>query len=702
MILWKGLFMKIFSGILIVSILIFYGCDQKSENTSKPSWITMSVEKMISELKTKYGKDKAERIQTGVRQVKDYWREDDGDNEIFEAFVRENFVADQATLDVMFNRFQNHLEILNGHLDRIVLNFREQADLDQGAIYSFDEIFAAYAPDAHLTDDFFKNKLAFIVLLNFPLSTLEQRSSRGMSWTRRQWAETRLAARFNRRIPAEISQEISRISSESEQYISRYNIWMHHLLDQEGKRLFPPKMRLLSHWNLRDELKSHYARGKKGFPNQQMIQKVMERIVDQTIPQIVIDNPAIDWNPYSNTITPTNVKDSDLDIPPSKTISDKPEPNTRYSMLRNNYFSQKAADPYWPTMSNFIQRRYDQSREMSEKRVKEMFNTVLTSSLFTDIASLIRDRLGRDLEPFDIWYNGFRPRSNYSEEKLDKIVSEKYPDASAFKKDIPRILKKLGFSQSRIREITPLIKVDPARGSGHAWGAQMRGAAAHLRTRIGPEGMDYKGYNIAVHELGHNVEQVISLNNIDYSLLNGVPNTAFTEAMAFVFQARDLELLGLNKPDADSEALRTINDFWATCEIAGVALVDVAVWHWMYDNPQAKPEEIRDATLNISKEIWNKYFAPAFGKKDAYLLGIYSHMISYPLYLADYPLGHLIAYQIEGKMRSAGSVGMEFDRMARIGNVAPDLWMMEATGAAVGTDALMLATKEALKMIRAN
>jgi hypothetical protein len=285
---------------------------------------------------------------------------------------------------------------------------------------------------------------------------------------------------------------------------------------------------------------------------------------------------------------------------------------------------------------------------------------------------------------------------------LDKIVSKKYPDASAFKKDIPRMLKKLGFSQDRIHEIAQLIEVDPARGSGHAWGAQMRGATAHLRTRIGPEGMDYKGYNIAVHELGHNVEQVISLNNIDYSLLNGVPNNAFTEAMAFVFQARDLELLGLEKQDAHSEAMRTINDFWATCEIAGVALVDVAVWHWMYDHPQAKPEELRDATLRISKEVWNKYFAPVFGKKDVYLLGIYSHMISYPLYLADYPLGHLIAYQIEEKMKSAGSVGEEFDRMARIGNVAPDLWMMEATGAKVGPEALLSATGGALIEIKKN
>ena len=688
--------------LLTIYVFIFCGCDKNSEDISTPPGIAMSEEKLINELETKFGEDKTDRILKGVRQVSDYWRKEDGDVDAYENFIRENFVADPKILDAMFYRYQEHLEILNGHLDRIVLNFREQADLDRGKIYSFDEIFAAYSPGAHIKDDFFKNKLAFIVLLNFPLSTLEERSLNGISWTRRKWAEIRLASLYNSRVPAEVTQEISRISSESEQYIARYNIWMHHLLDKDGKRLFPPKMKLLSHWNLRDELKAQYARGKDGLPNQRMIQKVMERIVDQTIPEIVIDNPAVDWNPFTNMVRPTEVNDSNGDLPDLQTISDKPEPNTRYLMLHNNFIAQKAADPFWPTMPNFIQRRFDEGREIPEKRVKEMFETILTSSVFTEAAELIGQRLGRDLEPFDIWYNGFRQHSTYSQEQMDKIVSDKYPDASAFQNDIPRILNKLGFPRNRIEEIAPLIKVDPARGSGHAWGVQMRGTAAHLRTRIGAEGMDYKGFNIAVHELGHNVEQVISLNNIDYSLLSGVPNTAFTEAMAFVFQSRDLEALGLPLKNADNSVMSTLNDFWATCEISGVALVDIAVWHWMYSHPQAKPAEIRDATLKISQDIWNKYFAPKFGQKDIYLLGIYSHMISYPLYLADYPLGHLIAYQIEQKMKSAGSIGIEFDRMARIGKVSPDLWMIEATGKKVGPEALLSATRVALKMTQMN
>jgi oligoendopeptidase F len=208
--------------------------------------------------------------------------------------------------------------------------------------------------------------------------------------------------------------------------------------------------------------------------------------------------------------------------------------------------------------------------------------------------------------------------------------------------------------------------------------------------------MNYKGYNIAVHELGHNIEQVFSLYEVDHTLLKGVPNTAFTEALAFVFQGHDLELLGLAKPDANAERLRVLNDFWMTYEIAGVALVDIAVWHWMYDHPKATPEQLRDATVKIAQDIWNKYYAKVLGGSGTPLLGIYSHMISYPLYLFNYPLGHMIAFQVEEQMKKAGKIGPEFERMTKQGAIGPDLWMVGATGEPVGPGSLLRATEAAL------
>jgi hypothetical protein len=312
------------------------------------------------------------------------------------------------------------------------------------------------------------------------------------------------------------------------------------------------------------------------------------------------------------------------------------------------------------------------------------------------VAAVIQTRLGRPLEPFDVWYNGFRPGSTYSEAELDAMVAKKYPTPEAYQKDIPNLLMKLGFSPDRAQYVANNIIVDPARGSGHAMGAEMRAEKAHLRTRVEKTGMNYKGFNIAVHEMGHNVEQTFSLNDVDHTLLKGVPNTAFTEALAFVFQGHDLELLGLPAPDAKAQAEKTLNDFWATYEISGVALVDMAVWHWMYDHPNATPQQLNDATVQIAKDTWNRYYAPVFHKNDVVLLGVYSHMIDSFLYLPDYPIGHLIAHQIEQKMGQAGSIGPEFERMAKMGDVTPDLWMINATGKPVGADALLQATDRAL------
>jgi len=665
-----------------------------SQAATKPNWIATSSKKMEAELVAKYGEPQRARVQRGLHQVSEFWRTEDGDAGVFEDFVRTNFAGDAAALDTMFNRYQRLLEQLDGHMHEINREFSQQSDLDAGAVLAFDEIFAGYDPSAHVVDDFFANKLAFIVLLNFPLTTLDQRLHDGPSWSRRQWAEARLAQRFDKRIPADVNLAISQATAEAGQYIAQYNIWMHHVIDAQGQRLFPPKMRLLSHWNLRDEIKADYADAQNGLAKQRTIQQVMERIVTQTIPEVVVDNPGVDWNPYSNEVKPAAEKDADATK--SEPISDAREPDTRYATLLKTYLASRQADPYSPTAPTLIDRRFDEDREIPEARVKAMLEQILTSPLVVQTAQLIQSRLGRPLEPFDVWYNGFRPGSKYSEAELDEMVSRKYPTPEAYQKDIPNLLMKLGFAPDRAQYVASNIIVDPARGSGHAMGAEMRSAKAHLRTRVEKTGMNYKGFNIAVHEMGHNVEQTFSLNDIDYTLLQGVPNTAFTEALAFVFQGHDLELLGLPAPDARAQAEKTLNDFWGTYEIAGVGLVDMGVWHWMYDHPQATPKQLNDATVQIAKDIWNRYYAPVFHEKDVVLLGIYSHMIDALLYLPDYSLGHMIAFQIEEQMKKAGAIGPEFERMAKMGRVTPDLWMENATGKPVGPEALLEATQKAL------
>jgi len=363
------------------------------------------------------------------------------------------------------------------------------------------------------------------------------------------------------------------------------------------------------------------------------------------------------------------------------------------------FLALRQIDPHSPAAPTHIARVFDEERELPEERVQAMFEQILTSPLIPRVAKLIEQKLGRPLEPFDIWYAGFKPRGKYSEAQLDEITRKRYPTPEAYEKDMPRMFRDLGFSAERADYLASNIVVQPARGSGHAWGAQLRTAPARLRTRVGADGMDYKGYNIAVHEMGHNVEQTFSLKNIDHWLLNGVPNTAFTEALAFVFQARDLELLGLEDADESAEALRILNDFWATYEIAGVALVDMAVWHWMYDQPDATPAQLREAVIQIATDVWNRHYAPVFRHKDVVLLGVYSHMIERYLYLPDYPIGHLIAHQLEEHMAKAGKIGPEVERVSKQGRIAPDLWMKGATGAPAGTEALIEAATRALARV---
>jgi hypothetical protein len=669
-----------------------------AQPTTTPTLMNETIARLEPELVAKYGEAQRPRISRGLRQVAQFWRAEDGDAAEFESFVRRNFAGDQATLDALFSRLMFLFESLDGHMLEINRDFRWQADLDLGPVYPIDEISSSWDPSAHVNDDFFQNKLAFVVLLNFPLTTLEQRLTEGNSWSRRQWAEAKLALRFSKRVPSEVNLAIAKAVGEGDHYVATYNIWMHHLLDDKGNRLFPAKMRLLEHWNLRDEIKASYALPpKEALPKQRMIQRVMERIVDQSIPTAVIDNPALDWNPYTNATSPATVTDSDHTSEHPHTWDATGAP--RYAVIQSTWKAVKLVDPYSPTAPTHIDRRFDEDRQIPEERVKAMLERVLSSPLVPRVAKLIERRLGRKLEPFDIWYNGFRSSGKYSNEELDAIVRKRFPDAAAYKREMPALLQGLGFSKERAEYLARNIEVDPARGSGHAMPAARRGDNPRLRTRIGREGMDYKGYNIAVHEMGHNVEQVFSLKEMDYHTLAGVPNTAFTEALAFVFQAKDLELLGLASASEEAEALQTINDFWQTYEIAGVALVDMAMWHWMYDNPNATPAQLRDAVVRIARDIWNRYYAPVFNKRDVTLLGVYAHMVSNLLYLPDYPIGHLIAHQIEEKIEQSGSIGPEFERMTRIGSVTPDLWMTQATGAPVGAEALLAATERALAQV---
>jgi oligoendopeptidase F len=211
--------------------------------------------------------------------------------------------------------------------------------------------------------------------------------------------------------------------------------------------------------------------------------------------------------------------------------------------------------------------------------------------------------------------------------------------------------------------------------------------------------MNYKGYNIAIHEFGHNVEQTISLYDVDYYTLNGVPNTAFTEALAFMFQSRDLMILDMEVDNPDKEHLNTLDKCWSLYEIMGVGIVDQRVWKWLYEHPEADAAQLKKAVIEISTKVWNDYYAPVFGQKDETLQGIYSHMIASPLYLSAYSFGQIIEFQLEEYITDK-KFADEVYRVFKQGKLTPNQWMLEAVGQPLSVQPILNKTKKAIDALK--
>ena len=672
---------------LVLAILTTCSSPQtKKEHVAAAGYIESSViSAAIDTVKAIQPSADPSRLEKGIKHAASLWRSEDGSPADFLKFVKENYIADPEKRRTVFRKVSGYFESIGGNFNEITIDLKKILDEAAGEIDEIDRMFGNYSVGAHLSDDLYDNKIGFSIALNFPYYTLEEKEKSGPGWSREEWAMARLGDFFVSRVPAGLNQTLSTALGNAEMYIAEYNICMGHLRTDDGRKLFPEDMVLLSHWNLRDELKASYADKINGPEKQEMIYKVMEHIINQDIPEIVINNPEVEWAPYSNKVT-RNGNPADAAA----------EPDKRYKHIAEIFKAMKDIDPYNPEMNTAILRKFSVEMEISQDEVEALFDSYLSSPQLMKIGALISKRLGRELKPYDIWYDGFKTRSSIPEELLTGKTSALYPDPAAFKADLPSILRKTGWSPDRAQYLASKIVVDPARGSGHAWGAAAKGSLSHLRTRISDKGKDYKGYSIAVHEFGHNIEQTISLYDVDSYLMAGVPNTAITEALAFLFQSRDLDLLGIKGDNPDKKKMETIDAAWQLMEIMGVGMVDMKTWKWLYQNPEATPAQLKESVKTIAVETWNKYFAPVIGVKDTPILAIYSHMVNSPLYLANYSYGHIVNFQIEEYLKGK-NFAAEIDRMFSQGKLTPQQWMMGAVGTKISAQPILNALDTVLK-----
>jgi len=233
---------------------------------------------LVEAIVKEHGEGQRARAERGVSQVLAFWRRSDGDEAALREFVQTQFIADPAVLTSTRERMAEALEAADGHMLEINRKWREGAELELRPELPIDSLLAATDVGAQLQENLFSSRIAFTVLLNWPLTTLDQKTTDGPRWSRIQWAEARLTDRFNTRPSGEASAARAEASARAEAYIAGYNLWAHHLLGSDGHRPFPKGKRLLSHWNLRDQIKADYAEGTTGLARQRIMAAAMDRI----------------------------------------------------------------------------------------------------------------------------------------------------------------------------------------------------------------------------------------------------------------------------------------------------------------------------------------------------------------------------------------------------------------------------------------
>ena len=677
---------------LFMSIAVILTACQTKTQTAMISDTTL--QQAVSNVLAAHSEADSCTVARGAAQVAALWRESDGTEEDYLTLITNSYAGTDEAKKQLYDRMAFILEQCGQSADMLNNTLQEPTTLlGKGNPTQVDWIISGYSPMAHFAEDMFANKIAHICVLNFPHYTLEEKNTLGKEWTRQEWAYARLGDVFSSRVPGNVVANYSQALSEAENYIAGYNIMMHCLRNEQGEQLWTEPMALLSHWNLRDELKSNYADVPNAREKQEMIYQVMLRIIRQEIPAVVVNNDKLLWCPTTNHVSGNPDSDIKLKVDISR------EPDTRYQQIINIFRAGQQIDAYRPDAPTHVLRTFNEDLEIPMEEIEALFTQLIESDEIKQVAALIRERLGRDLRPYDIWYDGFKSRSSISENVLTAETQKRYPTAKAFEKDMPRMLMDLGFASNKAKEIASHIVVEAARGSGHARPCVGREQPARLRTRVSNKGMDYKGYNIAVHEFGHNVEEVISLYDIDYYTLAGIPNTGFTEASAFLFQERDLQLLH-QSTQSPQQADQLFDMIWGMYEIMGVSLVDMRMWQWLYAHPEANAAALREAVIAIASEVWNQYYAPILGEKDSPLLGIYSHMVGYALYLPAYPIGNLVQYQLDEHLANCATPeewAKEYTRIYQQGCLTPDAWMRGAVGKPMSVEPILNAVRKALQ-----
>jgi hypothetical protein len=627
---------------------------------------TATTQQAIDRIVARHGAACRAAAQRGVAQVAARWSDEDGDAGAFADFCEKNFVAIPAERTRLLDRLERAMSTVTGHLYEIRRDLRWWTDVRTDSVAGVDDVLARFDPAPDLSDQLYRQKVGFLALLNFPRSDLPEMLREGGAWSVDRWAESRLAQSFGPRIPTALSERARRVGHEASVFVSGFHVPVETLVDSTGKRWLPAGRKLLAHWLVREEVKANYGDREHGLARQRALMWVMARHIDGTIPAGVMDGSnTLDWNSERNTLGGTPA-----------TALHGPQRYAHWLSHRDLAFE---FDRLYPEAPTAIARKFDLDREIPEAEVERLLTDLLGHPVMAKAAAWLRQRLGRALEPHDIYFEDIAEVK--PAEEMNAAVKRLFPDEKAFERKLPEVLKGLGFKPDEAEFLGSRIRVEIARGSGHAMRPGMPEYGAWLRTSRLDAELGWDGFDTAMHELGHNLEQLCSTHFAPRPLLRGVPNTACTEAFAFLYQSLGRQVLGLETTAQAERAFHvdSLATMLAAFQIAGPSLLELHTWRWIYANPKATPEQLRAEVLAIAERLWSRFYEPHFGKDPYHILAAYQHMIGHPLYLADYTIGHVMSHQIRSFLNGR-DLATETRRITSIGSVTPDAWMRKAVG----------------------
>lgn len=630
------------------------------------------------------GEEHRSRIEAGVTRCGSFWTPADGDQTAFENFCRDHFIADEGDLERLVDRLETAIVQVRGHLYEMRRNLRRWADLRGDELENVDELLATFDPAPDLSEQLYTQKLAHLALLNLERPTLEAMLEDGENWSTDEWARARITRFFGARIPKDVADKARDLGFKASQWVSNFHVPVGTMVDAKGNRWFETDRKLVAHWLIREELKAGYN-DPAGLDKQRAMAWILGRHIDGTLPRAIMDSSSTaDWDPAANTIGGSD---------PGELVGLE-----RYEHWMMQVEVAREIDAHSPEHPTAIARKCELQREIPEADVERVLVELLSSDVRGDLAERMRARLDRDLESHDIYFEDLFDTRESGE--LDAAVKARFEDEKAFEAKLPEVLRGLGFEDELADFLGTHVRVEIAKGAGHAMRPMLRQYDAWLRTSRLKDQLGWDGFDTAMHELGHNLEQLCSCYFAPRTILEGVPNTACTEAFAFLYQSLAKRVLGI---EDQAEAERSFHETTAStmlmaCQIAGPSLMELRTWRWIYENPDADAPALRDTVLRISDDVWNEFFADQFGPDPYHILAAYQHMVAHPLYLPDYAIGQMISHQVRAHVRTR-DIAVETKRICSIGRLTPAAWMKAAVGGELSPRPLIEDTERALKAL---